>query len=243
MPTSFPDNVFFERERLSGLIDFYFACTDFLAYDLAICLNAWCFEPDGSFNVTKARHFVAQYHAVRPLRPDELDALPILARGAAMRFLLTRLYDWLNTPKDALVTPKDPYEYLQKLRFHRGARGHGLTVWTACVRTEFDGDFDRDVHRRRLSGQSRAGEVGAPFSAGAVTRRNCPAASLDRRGQLHPVVGGHRLAAGELLLVPRQRRTTPQPPGPGLPRQAPSVNSSTAVARSQLSDRMTPSRP
>ncbi len=120
----FPDNVFFERERLSGLIDFYFACTDFLAYDLAICLNAWCFEPDGSFNVTKARHFVAQYHGIRPLRPDELDALPILARGAAMRFLLTRLYDWLNTPKDALVTPKNPFEYLQKLRFHRGARGH-----------------------------------------------------------------------------------------------------------------------
>jgi homoserine kinase type II len=119
----FPDNVFFERDRLSGLIDFYFACSDFLAYDLAICLNAWCFEPDGSFNITKARHFVAQYHAIRPLSPEELDALPILARGAAMRFLLTRLYDWLNTPQDALVTPKNPLEYLQKLRFHRGARG------------------------------------------------------------------------------------------------------------------------
>ncbi len=121
----FPDNVFFERERLSGLIDFYFACTDFLAYDLAVCLNAWCFETDGSFNVTKARHFIAEYHTVRPLLPDELDALPILARGAAMRFLLTRLYDWLNTPKNALVTPKNPLEYLQKLRFHRGARGLG----------------------------------------------------------------------------------------------------------------------
>ena len=121
----FPDNVFFERERLSGLIDFYFACTDFLAYDLAVCLNAWCFENDGSFNVTKARHFIAEYHRVRPLLPDELDALPVLARGAAMRFLLTRLYDWLNTPKNALVTPKNPLEYLQKLRFHRGARGLG----------------------------------------------------------------------------------------------------------------------
>jgi homoserine kinase type II len=121
----FPDNVFFEGERLTGLIDFYFACTDFLAYDLAICINAWCFETDGSFNITKVRRFIAGYHAVRPLLPDELDALPVLARGAAMRFLLTRLYDWLNRPKNALVTPKNPLEYLQKLRFHRGARGLG----------------------------------------------------------------------------------------------------------------------
>jgi homoserine kinase type II len=117
--------VFFEGERLSGLIDFYFACTDFLAYDLAVCLNAWCFEADGSFNVTKARRFIGEYHAVRALSPDELDHLPVLARGAAMRFLLTRLYDWLNTPKNAMVAPKNPMEYLRKLRFHRGARGLG----------------------------------------------------------------------------------------------------------------------
>jgi homoserine kinase type II len=121
----FPDNVFFEGERLTGLIDFYFACTDFLAYDLAVCMNAWCFEADGSFNITKTRRFIAGYHAVRPLLCEELDALPVLARGAAIRFLLTRLYDWLNTPKNALVTPKNPIEYLQKLRFHRGARGLG----------------------------------------------------------------------------------------------------------------------
>ena len=119
----FPDNVFFEGERLSGLIDFYFACTDFLAYDLGVCLNAWCFEADGSFNVTKARRFVAGYKAVRALAPEELEALPLLARGAAMRFLMTRLYDWLHTPKNALVTPKNPMEYLQRLRFHRSARG------------------------------------------------------------------------------------------------------------------------
>jgi homoserine kinase type II len=119
----FPDNVFFEGERLSGLIDFYFACSDFLAYDLAVCLNAWCFEQDGSFNVTKARRMVNAYRSVRDLSPDELELLPLLARGAAMRFLLTRLYDWLNTPKDALVTPKNPMEYVQKLRFHRGVRG------------------------------------------------------------------------------------------------------------------------
>jgi len=119
----FPDNVFFEGERLSGLIDFYFACTDFLAYDVAVCINAWCFEADGSFNITKARHLVAGYETVRPLTEAERAALPLLARGAALRFLLTRLYDWINTPKAALVTPKNPLEYLQKLRFHRGARG------------------------------------------------------------------------------------------------------------------------
>ena len=116
----FPDNVFFRDREVSGLIDFYFACSDFLAYDLAICLNAWCFEPDGSFNVTKARLLVRQYHAARPLDAAELAALPLLARGSALRFLLTRLYDWLNQTAGALVRPKDPLEYLKKLRFHRG---------------------------------------------------------------------------------------------------------------------------
>lgn len=121
----FPDNVFFEGDRLSGIIDFYFACCDFLVYDLAICLNAWCFETDGSFNVTKARRLVGGYQTVRDLSAVELDALPLLARGAAMRFLLTRLYDWLHTPKNALVTPKNPVEYLKKMRFHRGVSGFG----------------------------------------------------------------------------------------------------------------------
>jgi homoserine kinase type II len=114
---------------VSGLIDFYFACTDFLAYDLAICLNAWCFEPDGSFNVTKARLLVGQYRAARPLAAAELAALPLLARGSALRFLLTRLYDWLNQTAGALVRPKDPLEYLKKLRFHRGIAtpgGYGI---------------------------------------------------------------------------------------------------------------------
>jgi homoserine kinase type II len=119
----FPDNVFFRDRELSGLIDFYFACTDFLAYDIAICLNAWCFEPDLSFNVTKARLLVREYQAVRPLSPSELAALPLLARGSALRFLLTRLYDWLNQTAGALVRPKDPTEYLKKLRFHRGITG------------------------------------------------------------------------------------------------------------------------
>ncbi len=119
----FPDNVFFEGERLTGIIDFYFACDDLLAYDLAICLNAWCFERDDSFNVTKARRMLEAYARRRPLADAEIRALPILARGAALRFLLTRLYDWLHTPKDALVSPKNPLEYVKKLRFHRGLRG------------------------------------------------------------------------------------------------------------------------
>ncbi|MGO1076354.1 homoserine kinase [Inquilinus sp. CA228] len=115
----FPDNVFFRDGRLSGLIDFYFACTDMLAYDLSICLNAWCFEPDGAFNVTKARALLSGYRAERPLSPAEVAALPILARGNALRFLLTRLYDWLNHPPGAFVRPKDPLEYWRKLRFHQ----------------------------------------------------------------------------------------------------------------------------
>ena len=127
----FPDNVFFRDHELSGLIDFYFACTDFLAYDLAICLNAWCFEADGSFNVTKARLLLDGYRRERPLAPRELAALPVLARGSALRFLLTRLFDWLNPPAGALVRPKDPLEYLRKLRFHRTITdpgGYGLDV-------------------------------------------------------------------------------------------------------------------
>jgi len=121
----FPDNVFFRDGRLSGVIDFYFACTDLFAYDVAVCLNAWCFEPDGSFNVTKAKRLLTAYRGVRDFSDRELAALPLLARGAAMRFLLTRLYDWLYTPADALVTKKDPLEYWQKLRFHAGVRGPG----------------------------------------------------------------------------------------------------------------------
>ena len=121
----FPDNVFFLGEAVSGLIDFYFACNDAFAYDLAICLNAWCFEADGSFNATKARHLLAGYNSVRPIYGEELTALPVLCRGSAMRFLLTRLFDWLNTPAGAMVRRKDPLEYLQKLRFHQQVAGPG----------------------------------------------------------------------------------------------------------------------
>jgi homoserine kinase type II len=125
----FPDNVFFLGDRLSGLIDFYFACTDTLAYDVAICLNAWCFEADHSYNVTKGRGLLQAYSKVRPLSEPELAAMPLLCRGSALRFLLTRLVDWLNVPPGAMVRPKSPHEYFRKLRFHQAAtsvRDYGI---------------------------------------------------------------------------------------------------------------------
>ena len=118
----FPDNVFFLGDKLSGLIDFYFACTDSLAYDVAVCLNAWCFEADHSYNVTKGKGLLQAYMNVRPLRGGERKVLPLLARGAALRFLLTRLVDWFDVPPGALVRRKDPMEYFRKLRFHQGIR-------------------------------------------------------------------------------------------------------------------------
>ncbi|MBI1211971.1 MAG: homoserine kinase [Alphaproteobacteria bacterium] len=127
----FPDNVFFVEGKLSGIIDFYFACNDALAYDVAVCLNAWCFESDGSFNITKGRALLTAYRAIRPFTPNEVAALPWLARGAALRFLLTRLYDWINRDDSALVKPKDPIEYMTKLRFHQLANGAASYGWPA----------------------------------------------------------------------------------------------------------------
>jgi homoserine kinase type II len=126
----FPDNVFFQQGRFAAAIDFYFACTDALAYDLAICLNAWCFEPDGSFNVTAAGALVAGYESERPLSHAERAALPVLAWGAAMRFFLTRLQDWGATPAGALIKRHDPLEYERKLAVHRAAfaSGEGLVL-------------------------------------------------------------------------------------------------------------------
>lgn len=120
----FPDNVFFEDGKLIGIIDFYFACNDYLMYDLAICLNAWCFENNNEFNITKAKLLLSAYNKVRKISEEELQALPILASGAAMRFLLTRLYDFFNPVAGALVQPKDPLEYLHKLRFHNAVKSH-----------------------------------------------------------------------------------------------------------------------
>jgi len=125
----FPDNVFFIGDQLSGLIDFYFACTDALAYDVAVCLNAWCFEPDLSYNMTKGRALLHGYMRKRPLSASETAVLPMLCQGAALRFLLTRLVDWLEVPPGALVRPKDPLEYYRKLRFHQtnaSARDYGI---------------------------------------------------------------------------------------------------------------------
>jgi homoserine kinase type II len=119
----FPDNVFFADGRFVAAIDFYFACQDAFAYDLAVCLNAWCFEPDGAFNITCARALTAGYQSLRPLTEAEKDSLPILAKGAAMRFFLTRLIDWGRSEPGALVRPKDPSEYERKLQFYRAARG------------------------------------------------------------------------------------------------------------------------
>ena len=132
----FPDNVFFLDRELSGLIDFYFACNDLLAYDVAVCLNAWCFEKDNSFNLTKGRALLGGYTAVRPLSAAEAKALPVLSRGAALRFMLTRLYDWLNTPAGSLVVKKDPLEYVRRMRFHRQVRSaseYGLELDGAAV--------------------------------------------------------------------------------------------------------------
>jgi homoserine kinase type II len=117
----FPDNVLFMNGQVSGLIDFYFACNDALAYDLAVMLNAWCFESDG-FNITKGRALIGAYRKGRELAQHEIDALPALAAGAALRFLLTRLYDLINHDPMALVRPKDPREFAKRLRFHRKVR-------------------------------------------------------------------------------------------------------------------------
>jgi len=125
----FPDNVLFLGERVPGVIDFYFACNDALSYDLAICLNAWCFEPDMAFNITKGMALINAYETIRRLTDAEIATLPVLARGSALRFALTRLVDWLNVPPGALVKPKDPLDYVKRLRFHQkltSARELGL---------------------------------------------------------------------------------------------------------------------
>lgn len=115
----FPDNVLMLGDRVTGLIDFYFACTDLLAYDVAVTHAAWCFSNDGArFDETLSKELLAGYESVRPLEYDERATLPVLARGAAMRFLATRAYDWLNTPADALVTPKDPMAFARRLQFY-----------------------------------------------------------------------------------------------------------------------------
>ncbi|MCJ9427626.1 homoserine kinase [Kordiimonas marina] len=118
----FPDNILFSGDRITGVIDFYFACTDMLAFDIATCINSWCFDEAHLFVPAKAKRLTELYDGHRPLSAAEIDALPILCRGSALRFLLTRLYDWLNPVPGAVVRAKDPREYLKKLNFHRAVR-------------------------------------------------------------------------------------------------------------------------
>ncbi len=123
----FPDNVLMLGDQVSGLIDFYFACTDITAYDVAVTHAAWCFDADGShFDPALSIALLEGYDAVRPLSHDERAALPMLARGAAMRFVLTRAYDWMNTPAGALVTRKDPMAFARRLQFYANPQNQGI---------------------------------------------------------------------------------------------------------------------
>lgn len=124
----FKDNVFFLDGQLSGVIDFYFACNDFLSYDLAVGINAWCFDKDLEFQPALSAALLSGYQSKRKLEPAETDALPTLARGAALRFLLTRLNDWLNVPPGALVVPHDPKAFSARLRFFQNADPSTLGV-------------------------------------------------------------------------------------------------------------------
>lgn len=116
----FPDNVFIDGDgQICGVIDFYFSCTDAYVYDLAITMNAWCFDPSHVFDPVRSARFLDAYQAVRRLTDEEIGVFQTVARGAALRFLLSRLYDITHRPAGAVVTPKDPLEYLKKLEFHQ----------------------------------------------------------------------------------------------------------------------------
>jgi homoserine kinase type II len=163
----FPDNVFFLDGRLSGLIDFYFACTEYFAFDIAVCLNAWCFEPGFMFNASHARALLAGYNSVRPLEDKELSALPVLAQGAALRFLLTRLYDWLHMPPGAIVTPKNPLEYLHLTAKPgptiRSPSGYGPTEDASPILDQADGR--RCCVTRAMSGKFSVPNRRPPITA------------------------------------------------------------------------------
>lgn len=116
---AFPDNVFFIDGEMSAVIDFYFSCTDFYAYDLAISINAWCFAPDHTFSPDRYRAFMQAYQSVRALSTAEAEFLPLFCRGAALRILLSRLEEYLEHDSSTLMVPHDPGEYLTKLLFHK----------------------------------------------------------------------------------------------------------------------------
>ena len=115
----FPDNIFFHGNKLSGIIDFYFSCNDFYAYEIATCLNAWCFEQNNEFNISKAKALLSSYNLHKEFSSEELKCLPLLARASALRYLLTRLIDFHTKEDSELVIKKDPNEYLKKLKFHQ----------------------------------------------------------------------------------------------------------------------------
>ena len=115
----FPDNIFFNKNKLSGIIDFYFACNDFYAYEIATCLNAWCFEQNNEFNISKAKALLSNYNLHKKFSSEELECLPLLARASALRYLLTRLMDFHTRQDSELIIKKDPDEYLKKLKFHQ----------------------------------------------------------------------------------------------------------------------------
>ena len=123
----FHDNIFFNKDKFSGIIDFYFSCEDFFAFEIAICFNALCFDgmkENLSFNVTKAKNFIDGYTSMRQLTPEEKNNIKVLSQGAALRFLLTRVFDALNTVEGAIVKIKDPVEYLKRLEFHKNSKNH-----------------------------------------------------------------------------------------------------------------------
>jgi len=123
----FPDNIFFNGNKLSGIIDYYFSCYDYYAFEIAICLNALCFEGQNqnlSFNVTKAKKFIDGYSSIRSLTEEEKKSLKVLCQGAAIRFLLTRVFDYLNLTEGAIVKIKDPVEYLKRLEFHDNVKNY-----------------------------------------------------------------------------------------------------------------------
>ena len=123
----FSDNIFFQKDKVTGIIDFYFSCNDFLAFEIAICINALCFEgkkQNLSFNVTKAKKFIDGYNSIKKISTNEKNSLKILCQGAAMRFLLTRVFDYLNLTEGALVKIKDPVEYLKRLEFHNSINNY-----------------------------------------------------------------------------------------------------------------------
>jgi homoserine kinase type II len=123
----FHDNIFFNKDKFSGIIDFYFSCEDFFAFEIAICFNALCFDglkDNLSFNVTKAKNFIDGYSSIRKLSDLEKQSIKVLSQGAALRFLLTRVFDALNTVEGAIVKVKDPIEYLKRLEFHKNAKNY-----------------------------------------------------------------------------------------------------------------------